>query len=420
VHDVIQDEFHATSPEPESWAMYKEAEIGWEREGESAVDLIADLTRCEPDLAQSIADHLSSEHHDRRASEAGEEDPYGGEVRYSLRSPNDFELLERWREFEVEIRSRARFFNRRAVDILDSIFGDLHRLTSSAGQILRAAGGGSDLTHFRRARRALSDDELHRILMQPTRELGPPPPALAGGGRMNPRWVPMFYGALDADTCVAEIRAPVGSCVVIGIFEIVRPLLLLDIGALRHLIGHRTSFFDPATRSLSDKAAFLNRLVGIIAKPVMPNEEEYSYLPTQAVAEYLAERLEPRIDGLLFPSTQTEGTGQNVVLFPRSSIVAADLDEQLDVNVSTRIDEDDDLIFIKCGQRKAAPTATDRTSGSAAWITEVKDEWGFLDDAATLKHVLSDLEVHRVQAVTYRTTPRQIFRSSGRADETDF
>jgi len=109
----------------------------------------------------------------------------------------------------------------------------------------------------------------------------------------------MFYGALDADTCVAEIRAPVGSSVVISKFEIIRPLRLLDLEAFRHLVVQEASFFDPGFRGLRDTAYFRGRLVSIMSRPVMPSDEDFQYLPTQAVAEFLSEKIEPRLDGLV-------------------------------------------------------------------------------------------------------------------------
>jgi hypothetical protein len=134
----------------------------------------------------------------------------------------------------------------------------------------------------------------------------------------------MYYGAFDADTCVAEIRAPVGSSVVIGKFEIVRPLRLLDLDAFRHIFVQQASFFDPGFRGLRDKAYFLKRLVSIMSRPVMPSDEDFEYLPTQAVAEYLSEKIEPRLDGLIFPSSQRGGTGENVVLFRRAATIKPD------------------------------------------------------------------------------------------------
>ena len=38
--------------------------------------------------------------------------------------------------------------------------------------------------------------------------------------------------------------------------------------------------------------------------PVMPDDEPLEYLVTQTIADYLATRTEPALDGILYPSAQ--------------------------------------------------------------------------------------------------------------------
>lgn len=47
----------------------------------------------------------------------------------------------------------------------------------------------------------------------------------------------------------------------------------------------------------------------------MPQDEALEYLSTQAVAEFLAHKVDPRLNGIIFHSSQTCGDGRNVVLF---------------------------------------------------------------------------------------------------------
>src|SRR5262249_9456750 len=113
---------------------------------------------------------------------------------------------------------------------------------------------------------------------------------------------------------------------------LLRRLQLLDLEAFRHIFVQRASFFDPDFRGLRDKAYFLGRLVSIMSRPVMPSDEDFQYLPTQAVAEYLSEKIEPRLDGLIFPSSQRDGAGENVVLFRRASTVEPDNTDNMEFN----------------------------------------------------------------------------------------
>ena len=41
---------------------------------------------------------------------------------------------------------------------------------------------------------------------------------------MNAPGIRAFYGAMEESTCLAEIRAPVGSHVVVGRFQFTRPV----------------------------------------------------------------------------------------------------------------------------------------------------------------------------------------------------
>ena len=104
---------------------------------------------------------------------------------------------------------------------------------------------------------------------------------------MNAAGIPVFYGALDEDTCVAEVRAPVGSYVVVAKFEVLQPLRLLDFDSLKKVYVEG-SHFDPDYAWRLGRASFLERLVREMSRPVMPGDEAFEYLVTQAVAEYLA------------------------------------------------------------------------------------------------------------------------------------
>ena len=46
----------------------------------------------------------------------------------------------------------------------------------------------------------------------------------------------------------------------------------------------------------------------------MPHEEAREYIATQIVSEYLANRVEPRLHGIIFSSAQTGGGGHTIVL----------------------------------------------------------------------------------------------------------
>lgn len=414
VHEAMTEEYQRTASEPESWELYKESDYDWERDGDDVETILHALLQCDDALIGTLKERLSDLNHSFDDAAMGEEDPYGDDVRYTERKPNDWEFTDAWSSFEDEIRTKARFFSRTAEDVLGSIFEGLNRFRTLNDRVLiRDVGPDVETRVLYRARRALSEPEIAQIVERPARELGPPPSRAAGSGRMNPRWIPMFYGAFDSDTCVAEVRAPVGSSVVIGKFEIVRPLRLLDLDAFQHLLPENGSPFDPGLRRLRDRARFLKRLVWIMSRPVMPNDEDYQYLPTQAVAEYLAEKTDPKLDGLIFPSSQRGGRGENVVLFRHASTVEKDAIPD-DVELSTSFGwtsedhEDRDITVWEKKKPKAAAEA------NRPEFSPFEDAWPDLrqpaEEPATLRLVADEIEVRDIHAVEYRTETRRVTR----------
>ena len=82
------------------------------------------------------------------------------------------------------------------------------------------------------------------ILASLSSQLGPPPSDKATAGRMNAEGIPVFYGALEEETCVSEVRAPVGSFLVLVKFDLLNPIRVLDLNALS-IVYSDFSHFDP-------------------------------------------------------------------------------------------------------------------------------------------------------------------------------
>ena len=164
----------------------------------------------------------------------GEENPFEEDAQYEEKGVDDYESTAEWRRFEESLMSEGRYFNRTAEDILRSTFENLveHR-TNDGRSVLVDAGPGTSLTALYRARVFQSDDKLEEALKRPDKEIGSPPAIAAASGRMNAYGISVFYGATDASIALAEVRPPVGAKVVVGRFELLRPLQLLDIEALR-------------------------------------------------------------------------------------------------------------------------------------------------------------------------------------------
>lgn len=141
-------------------------------------------------------------------------------------------------------------------------------------------------------------EKLEEALKRPDFHLGPPPANLASAGRMNALGLAVFYGATHADVAIAEGRPPVASHVLVGRFEVIRPLKLLDV-----------------------EASFLAHLRKQITLPVMPDDEPLEYLVRQAIADYLANLAGPVVDGLVYRSIQHDKGKNNIVLFHKAARV---------------------------------------------------------------------------------------------------
>jgi hypothetical protein len=142
---------------------------------------------------------------------------------------------------------------------------------------------------------------------------------MANAGRMNSQGISMFYGATDIATCISEVRPPVGSHTVVGTFNSVKKLKILNFDLLTNVVKD-FSYFEPGSSEKIGRVAFLRNIVKQLEKPIMPNDSYYDYLPTQIISEYLCNKVEPRVDGIIFSSSQVSTDGKNIVLFNHSSI----------------------------------------------------------------------------------------------------
>ena len=322
IHDIVQRDFRITPMLPVDALDYLAVAKGdWERRGDSAASVIAELAGLPNEVAHDLQD-LLMETHDYEAIKYGAGEPlYDTEAMYEPRIPDDSQFQVTWKTFREQVQTRARFFGPEAEEMLHFIFGDLTSLTAfDRRPVIRGIGPGAEAVSVWRARVAQSIEEVVRILKSPSTELGPPPPKSAVAGRMNPDGIPVFYGATELETCVSEVRPPVGSFVVVSRFDLLKKVRILDLDALS-LVYPKGSVFDPGYTERAGRAAFLGHLRNEIGRPVMPQNEALEYVATQAVAEYLAHKVNPRIDGIIFESSQTGGTGKNLVLFNHACMV---------------------------------------------------------------------------------------------------
>ena len=185
----------------------------------------------------------------------------------------------------------------------------LSEIPAYLGQAVRDLGlvreVGTEEVFFRARLSMRSETHLR------TAELGTVPVSCATtANRMSPAGIPMFYGADDEVTAIAEVydkskdeRQTAKASV--GAFRPSRPLRLLDLSGRLPL----PSLFDPTERRLREKVRLLRDFAEAIAQPIEKDRLEHiDYAPTQIVTEYFrhvfsAKEASP-IDGIMYPSSR--------------------------------------------------------------------------------------------------------------------
>lgn len=346
VEGAFDRHYQRTSDQPDMYESMllrdKEIDYAWDRHGEPVIDVIGQAAVVEEEVAQDVLDILSDRHGDWESAQMGEETEFDPDSHYEWKRPSSGEIAAEWYGLERSLKLRSRYFNPQAESLLKRLFDDLEKLFTHDGRsVVVEAGPDLAIRCFNRARAFHHSHELDEAMIRPDLHLGPPPANRAKAGRMNAHGIAVFYGADDRDIALAEVRPPVGSRALVGEFELLRTVRLLDVSALE-AVYFDGSVFDSAYAEQRSLARFLGRLGDRITIPVMPDDEPTEYLITQMIADYLARRPAPGLDGILFKSVQRPGEKRNVVLFHHASRVEAiEIPEDVKVSVHQFQSSDD-------------------------------------------------------------------------------
>jgi len=287
----------------------------WTRPGKSPTRVIEEIAGISEDIAEGICAYLSALRENQVREIERDENPFSDDARYVERKPIDLHYDEPWYRLRRDILTRRRFFGTAAGDTLHQIFDGLKDDETVDGQsIIREFGPETSVSFAWRGRSASTREAVLEILNCPVQQLGPPAPRVATGGRMNPTGIPMFYGATDKSTVISEVRPVIGGFVVVGKFEFLRKLRIIDLDAMTE-VSVDGSRFDPEYPKRRSRAAFLKRFVREIGTPVLPGDEILGYLITQMISEFFANEFAGGLDGMIYKSSQTDGDGRNLVLF---------------------------------------------------------------------------------------------------------
>lgn len=433
VEIAFQEHYIRTPSEPSEWEYAllrdRESQYDWEREGEQVLSAIEDAAGLSEAAALDVLELLSEKYYDREMAQLGEETEFDSESRYERKGSSDWEWQSKWERFERILQTESRYFGRNAAAHLDTVFGGIdHLSTWNKTPLVVDAGPSTPIRILYRARVFQSHEALKRALCRPDKELGSPPGRFAASGRMNARGISVFYGATDQKVALAEVRPPVGSNVAIAAFKIIRPLRLLDLSALENTFIDG-SVFDPDLVSRLSRVAFLRTLGKKMTRPVMPDDQEFDYLATQAVSDFLATENTPALDGIVYESTQAIG-GRNIVLFYKASRVREmDLPAGAELSATT-VGFDEHGPYPEFDVNEVIPIFSVENETAESPISQ---EEVFLDfpldsdppDAAasqyTLEVIPESLEVHHVESVEVKSAHHKVSRRRHiRQDNGDF
>ncbi|MBB2170366.1 RES family NAD+ phosphorylase [Gluconacetobacter aggeris] len=349
------------------------------REAQHPREIVETLLQCDTELADAVLSEMGG------GDGANEPDE-----QYLITIPAASSHSEDWQGFCQSLESTSRFFNDQAARLLEDLLG------SPPAEAVVTVGPGTEQPRLFRARLAVDPVEVAKMLADPAAQFAAPPPALRRAGRMNAAGIPVLYLACEEETALAELRPALGAEVVIAPLAPQRPLRLLD---LSRLGDSKVAYFHPELALLEGRRRFLAEFGWQISRPVPPHQESIGYLPTQCVADYLANKASPRYDGVLYPSALRQ-RGRNIVLFAHALSVGADDPRFPLATKAVRL----------AGYHPEDPPEYVLCTGGA-------EQPGSSPSAATLLVLTEDLVVHSVSALAYTSAPTHVSKFDNPAAE---
>ena len=206
-----------------------------------------------------------------------------------------------WEKFQCELKEVNRYHSK-AINL--DIFKTLLSYVESVYQCQN--------TTFYRARISKNGNSLTR------HDMGAPPSAVSGDGRINARGVACLYLATDEDTCIHEVRAGAFDLVTIGKFKVKRTIRLVDLSRIDKISPFKNNLNIDIAKLAINKD-FLHNLDNTLKKPLSSSDNTLEYIATQYISDYIKsiranQSQEPMYDGIEYSSTHSS-IGKNIALF---------------------------------------------------------------------------------------------------------
>lgn len=185
-------------------------------------------------------------------------------------------------EYKEGVKHKNRFFiDEKIKRIFDDIINNCQQTIEEKTQLFRAR-----------------INETDRKEPYPVDKMGKPPLELSGNGRLNPKGISILYLAGGQDTCIAEVRPSIDNVITIGKFNVNKKIKVVKFWDGNSVITEKQKF--TSGESVEFLAIFAALLGKEFSKPILPNQRDFEYIPTQLFAEYCKSK---GIEGIMYKSS---------------------------------------------------------------------------------------------------------------------
>lgn len=145
------------------------------------------------------------------------------------------------------------------------------------------------------------------------------PDNATGSTRMSPAGIPLFYGAEDVETALAEVgHADDREFFSVGKFVTTQPVQVIDLTRVPGV----PSIFDPKLGASQGGLQFLNDLVDELGRPIKTYRGNLDYVPTQVFCEYFLRVFDEHdVRGLVWKSVAAAAGGCLALDVPQEDCV---------------------------------------------------------------------------------------------------
>lgn len=206
-------------------------------------------------------------------------------------------IIDDWKAFTKELKHENRFFPQAAInpDQLSELFDYLVMEKKRLPNFVYRARLNTSNTPF-----AIT-------------EMGKPTLNKSKAGRANPNGISYFYALSEAKTSIAEKRPSKSEYVSVAKFKVAKKISLIDLRDPKSTISPFGLDDDDLMLLYTVHMPFLVHLCNSLSQPVLRDNSELEYLPTQYLCEFIKDK---KFNGIAFKSSLEKG--DNYVFFDDS------------------------------------------------------------------------------------------------------